>query len=175
MPSIIPLGEMTSAPAVFVQSTSVNRVLQGGTRFLYEVEDWDRGGDGAVEEEVVSATKAPEPAKTAAAPKAKKTEAPKPAAKTAAPAKAAKTEAHAAPAATKPAAKGGGRRRFEFSEGTSNKFWEVWTEGTNLYTQYGRIGSAGQTTVKNYPDAAAAQKAAEKLIAEKTGKGYAEK
>jgi len=27
---------------VFVQSTSVNRVLQSGTRFLYEVEDWDR-------------------------------------------------------------------------------------------------------------------------------------
>ena len=26
--------------AVFVQSTSVNRRLVGGTRFLYEVEDW---------------------------------------------------------------------------------------------------------------------------------------
>lgn len=28
--------------AVFVQSTSVNRKLVAGTRFLYEVEDWDR-------------------------------------------------------------------------------------------------------------------------------------
>lgn len=27
---------------VFVQSTSCNRVLKAGTRFLYEVEDWDR-------------------------------------------------------------------------------------------------------------------------------------
>ena len=27
--------------AVFVQSTSANRKLMGGTRFLYEVEDWD--------------------------------------------------------------------------------------------------------------------------------------
>lgn len=27
---------------IFVQSTSVNRKLIGGTRFLYEVEDWDR-------------------------------------------------------------------------------------------------------------------------------------
>lgn len=26
---------------VFVQSTSNNRKLMGGTRFLYEVEDWD--------------------------------------------------------------------------------------------------------------------------------------
>ena len=27
--------------AVFIQSTSVNRKLIGGTRFLYEVEDWE--------------------------------------------------------------------------------------------------------------------------------------
>jgi len=27
---------------VFVQSTSANRKLMGKTRFLYEVEDWDR-------------------------------------------------------------------------------------------------------------------------------------
>src|SRR5262249_30058979 len=27
---------------VFVQSTSANRKLMRGTRFLYEVEDWDR-------------------------------------------------------------------------------------------------------------------------------------
>jgi hypothetical protein len=27
---------------VFVQSTSANRKLIGGTRFLYEVEDWER-------------------------------------------------------------------------------------------------------------------------------------
>jgi hypothetical protein len=38
---------------VFVQSTSYNRRLVGGTRFLYEVEDWDRGAD---ESAAVSAT-----------------------------------------------------------------------------------------------------------------------
>jgi hypothetical protein len=32
--------------AVFVQSTSVNRKLTKGTRFLYEVEDWDRKAEG---------------------------------------------------------------------------------------------------------------------------------
>lgn len=32
---------------VFVQSTSANRKLVGGTRFLYEVEDWDRVGEAA--------------------------------------------------------------------------------------------------------------------------------
>ena len=35
-------------------------------------------------------------------------------------------------------------------EGSSSKFWEVWVEGVNMYTQYGRIGSKGQTTVKAY-------------------------
>jgi DNA ligase-1 len=68
-----------------------------------------------------------------------------------------------------------GARHFEFVEGKSNKFWEVWVEGTSLYTHYGRIGSKGQTTIKDYADEAAARKAADKLIAEKTGKGYVEK
>jgi hypothetical protein len=45
----LPAGESTRIRpaalekyAVFVQSTSVNRKLMKGTRFLYEVEDWDR-------------------------------------------------------------------------------------------------------------------------------------
>ncbi len=150
--------------AVFVQSTSVNRVLQGGTRFLYEVEDWDRG-------EVSAAAPV-----TAAAPVAAPTAKPKPApAPTAKPKPAAATAAPAPAAPTAPAATSSGRRHFEFVEGTSSKFWEVWVQGSEMFTQYGRIGSKGQTTVKNYPDEAAARKAAEKLIAEKTGKGYVEK
>lgn len=31
---------------VFVQSTSANRKLVGGSKFLYEVEDWERSADG---------------------------------------------------------------------------------------------------------------------------------
>src|SRR5262249_28631259 len=154
----------------FVQSTSVNRRLIGGTKFLYEVEDWDRGDTAPVEAEAPARTAAPAPAPVTKA-------APAPAA-TARPAKAKATAPAPAPAAPAPATAGGGkpaRRRFEFVEGTSNKFWEVWVDGTNLYTQYGRIGSAGQTTVKNYPDEAAARKAMEKIIGEKVGKGYIEK
>jgi predicted DNA-binding WGR domain protein len=40
--------------------------------------------------------------------------------------------------------------------------------------QFGRIGTAGQTQTKTFSSADAAQKAADKLIAEKTGKGYVE-
>jgi DNA ligase-1 len=65
-------------------------------------------------------------------------------------------------------------RRFEFVEGTSSKFWEVSCEGSDVIVRYGRIGSAGQTLRKPFPDAAAAERHAEKLIGEKTGKGYAE-
>ncbi len=67
------------------------------------------------------------------------------------------------------------KRYFEFSEGSSNKFWEVWIDGTSVLTRYGKIGASGQTTVKDEGDAAAAQKLHDKLVKEKTGKGYQEK
>lgn len=65
-------------------------------------------------------------------------------------------------------------RRFEFSEGKSNKFWTISVQGADVTVQFGRIGSQGQTNVKSFPDNAAAEKHATKLIAEKTGKGYVE-
>jgi predicted DNA-binding WGR domain protein len=150
---------------VFVQSTSANRVLKGGTRFLYEVEDWDREGDAAGEPET-RATAAPAAVATAVA-------APAPATVVARPARTTAVAPAPAPAAAPAAA--GERRHFELVEGKSSKFWEVWVEGTSLYTSYGRIGSTGQTTVKGFGDEAQARKAADKLVAEKTGKGYKEK
>lgn len=67
------------------------------------------------------------------------------------------------------------KRYFEFSEGTSNKFWEVWMEGTQVLTRYGKIGANGQTTTKNEGTPEKAQKLYDKLVKEKTGKGYVEK
>lgn len=67
------------------------------------------------------------------------------------------------------------KRYFEFSEGTSNKFWEVWVEGNKVLTRYGKIGAGGQTTVKDEGSPAGAQKLHDKLVKEKTGKGYQEK
>src|SRR5450631_5439 len=74
--------------------------------------------------------------------------------------------------AAKPAA--GGARYFEFSEGSSNKFWEVSIDGTTVRTRYGKIGAKGQLTVKEFESKGDAQKERDKLIAEKTKKGYAE-
>lgn len=65
-------------------------------------------------------------------------------------------------------------RHFEFEEGSSSKFWEVSVKDCEMTVRYGRIGNAGKTTVKTFADAAAAGREADRLIAEKTGKGYVE-
>ncbi len=73
-----------------------------------------------------------------------------------------------------PPASATGGRRFEFAEGKSNKFWEIVLDNNKVTVRYGRIGTAGQTNVKDFADPAAAAKHAAKLIEEKTGKGYVE-
>ncbi len=65
-------------------------------------------------------------------------------------------------------------RYFEFVEGKSSKFWEITVDDTEVTVRYGRIGSDGTSKVKTFSDAAAAADHAEKLIGEKTEKGYVE-
>lgn len=67
------------------------------------------------------------------------------------------------------------KRYFEFSDGKSNKFWEVWMEGTQVLTRYGKIGANGAVTTKDEGSPEKAQKLFDKLVKEKTGKGYVEK
>lgn len=67
------------------------------------------------------------------------------------------------------------KRYFEFVDGSSSKFWEIWMDGKTVTTQWGKIGTAGQTKPKEFADEAKAKKEYDKLLAEKTGKGYAEK
>jgi DNA ligase-1 len=68
-----------------------------------------------------------------------------------------------------------GRRRFEFVGAGSDKFWEIEVLGKEVTVRYGRHGSDGQVNSKTFADEAAARKHADKLVAEKTGKGYVEK
>jgi len=67
-----------------------------------------------------------------------------------------------------------GKRRFQFADGSSDKFWEIEVAGAEVTVRYGRTGTNGQTNTKTFPDEAAAAKHADKLIAEKTEKGYQE-
>lgn len=66
------------------------------------------------------------------------------------------------------------KRYFEFQDDKSAKFWEVTTDGTTVTVRYGKIGTTGQSKSKEFPDADAAAKHMNKLVAEKTGKGYVE-
>jgi predicted DNA-binding WGR domain protein len=62
--------------------------------------------------------------------------------------------------------------RYEFEEGTSSKFWEIELDGTSVTTRWGRIGTEGQSKTKPFATEAAAKKEHDKLVAEKTKKGY---
>ena len=65
-------------------------------------------------------------------------------------------------------------RRFELVDDASSKFWEIQLEGLDVTVCFGRIGTQGQAKTKTFASAAAALKEHDKLVKEKTGKGYAE-
>lgn len=65
-------------------------------------------------------------------------------------------------------------RRFEFKDGSSNKFWEVLRSDNTLTVRFGRIGAKGQEKSTKFPSPELAYKEHEKLIAEKLRKGYKE-
>ncbi|HEV2692565.1 MAG TPA: AAA domain-containing protein [Verrucomicrobiae bacterium] len=69
----------------------------------------------------------------------------------------------------------GSVRRFEFTGGASQKFWEVTVAGNSFTVRFGRIGTAGQSQTKTFADEAKAKAEAGNLIAEKVKKGYLEK
>jgi predicted DNA-binding WGR domain protein len=73
-----------------------------------------------------------------------------------------------------PSTANGSKRRFEFQEGNSNKFWEIIVNGCEHTVRYGRIGSSGQSQTKSFPSEADTERDANRLIAEKTRKGYRE-
>ena len=65
-------------------------------------------------------------------------------------------------------------RRFEYVGGSSAKFWEVSVTDNQVTVYYGRLGTNGQTQSKSFPDATKAQQYADKVVAQKLGKGYVE-
>jgi uncharacterized protein (TIGR02996 family) len=62
--------------------------------------------------------------------------------------------------------------RFEFTEGTSTKFWEITLHGAAFTTRWGRLGTDGQSKTQNFVSAAVAEREYQKLIVSKTKKGY---
>lgn len=66
------------------------------------------------------------------------------------------------------------RRRFEYTRDASNKFWEVWQEGSFHRVRFGRIGTDGQERGKAHQSERVCRQAILKLVAAKLSKGYRE-
>jgi predicted DNA-binding WGR domain protein len=64
--------------------------------------------------------------------------------------------------------------RYEFVEGTSNKFWEITLDGASFTTVWGKVGTQGQSTTKSFDGPTKAKLEYDKLVAEKVKKGYRE-
>jgi predicted DNA-binding WGR domain protein len=65
--------------------------------------------------------------------------------------------------------------RLELSAGTSNKFWEVSVEGASYRVTYGRLdGKGAKSEAKTFANAAEAEAAARRIVAEKLRKGYSQ-
>ncbi len=67
-----------------------------------------------------------------------------------------------------------GFRYFEYEDEKSSKFWEIKLNSSSFTVRYGKIGTSGQTQTKDFPTEEKAQKEYDKLLKEKTGKGYEE-
>lgn len=62
--------------------------------------------------------------------------------------------------------------RYEFKDGKSNKFWEIELEEESYTTRWGRIGTDGQETTKEFDSKSEARAEYDKLVASKVKKGY---
>lgn len=67
------------------------------------------------------------------------------------------------------------KRRFEFDDGQSAKFWEIELQGNCCLVRYGRLGSAGRTAARQFASPGDAQSAVARLVREKLRKGYRER
>ena len=61
-------------------------------------------------------------------------------------------------------------KTYIYQDEKSHKFWAVEQQENELHISWGKVGTNGQNQVKSFADAAAAEKAKLKLIAEKTKK-----
>ncbi|BES18777.1 WGR and DUF4132 domain-containing protein [Escherichia fergusonii] len=65
-------------------------------------------------------------------------------------------------------------KTYIYQDEKSHKFWAVEQQGNELHISWGKVSTNGQSQVKSFADAAAAEKAELRLIAEKVKKGYVE-
>ena len=64
------------------------------------------------------------------------------------------------------------KQAFTYTDGKSRKFWIIDPSGSDIMVNFGKLGTAGRYQITEYGSEAECQKAAAKLIAQKTKKGY---
>jgi len=62
---------------------------------------------------------------------------------------------------------------LEFKDEKSQKFWEIYSEGNNVITRYGKIDTEGKKIIKTHPSSTIAVFEMHKQIVAKRNKGYA--
>ena len=62
---------------------------------------------------------------------------------------------------------------YELIDEKSSKFWEIEQKGSAVHLKWGKIGTNGQSKVKELESSDDAKNEIEKLIRQKTKKGYA--
>ena len=70
--------------------------------------------------------------------------------------------------------RGNAMRYFEFKDAHSSKFWEVSIAGSTVTARYGKIGTNGQTSVKELDSPEQAQEHASKAGHREAEEGYQE-
>lgn len=65
------------------------------------------------------------------------------------------------------------KERYKCTVGDSSKFWEPEVRGKKLVVKFGKIGTAGQVKEKVFASKAEATRERDRLVREKTKKGYA--
>ena len=66
------------------------------------------------------------------------------------------------------------KKHLKYIDGNSDKFWQIEVSEINYTVTYGKNGTSGISQTKTFSNAEECLKAAEKILAEKTKKGYSE-
>ena len=64
------------------------------------------------------------------------------------------------------------KQAFIYTDGKSQKFWIIDAAGSDIMVNFGKLGTNGRFQITEYNDETECQKAADKLIAQKTKKDY---
>ena len=64
------------------------------------------------------------------------------------------------------------KQAFIYTDDKSQKFWIINSDGSDIMVNFGKLGATGRYQITEYNDEIECQKAADKLITQKTKKGY---